>query len=43
MDQWAHPGAMIVAASGLPVDSLSLRLTHGVESDSVTGALEADV
>ena len=32
---------MIVAASGVPVASLLLMLTHGVLSASVTGACEA--
>src|SRR5690606_23486827 len=41
IDQCAHPGAMMVAASGSPVESLSLMLTHGVLSASVTGALDA--
>ena len=43
IDQCAHPGAMIVAASGAPVVSLLLMLTHGVLSASVTGASEAFV
>src|SRR4051794_10550089 len=41
IDQCAHPGAMIVAASGTPVASLLLMLTHGVLSNSVDGAREA--
>src|SRR5690606_38832026 len=40
IDQCAHPGAMIVAASGAPVAALLLMLTHGVLSASVTGASE---
>ena len=32
---------MIVAASGAPVASLLLMFTHGVLSNSVTGAFEA--
>src|SRR6187402_1931873 len=40
IDQCAQPGAMIVAASGAPVVSLSLMLTHGVESNSPTGACD---
>src|SRR5690606_40971546 len=41
IDQCAHPGAMMVAASGAPVASLLLMFTHGVLSASVTGAFEA--
>src|SRR4051812_5085371 len=43
IDQCAHPGAMIVAASGAPVLALLLMFTHGVLSASVTGASEASV
>ena len=43
IEKCAQPGAMIVAASGRAVEALSLMLTHGVESASVTGASEASV
>src|SRR5690554_1511686 len=41
IDQCAHPGAMMVAASGAPVASLLLMFTQGVLSASVTGAFDA--
>src|SRR6478609_4279044 len=43
IDQCAHPGAMIVAASGAAAFGWVLMLTHGVLSASVTGALDAEV